>query len=450
MDIRQIINASLVRNVGDVVNNEYFEYSMYTINSRAIPSVVDGLKRVQRKALYTATKEAVNKKVKTAALGGMAIAMTDYAHGDVSMNDAITKMAATFSNNWPLLDKEGSFGSRLVPTAASPRYTYVKLSKTFKTIFKDNEVLTPEPDPDSPEPLYYLPIIPMLLVNGSSGIATGFACDVPLYDPDQITQLCYDYLNGKDISNELLMPKYPDFNGTFEYLDDKLVCHGLLRNISPTEYIVNEVPIGFTREKYIEILNKLVDSNKIAKYEDKCNKEGFKFVITMKRGHSYSHDQIYRMLKLSKTIKVNLTAINEHGSLQVFDSPIDIIKQFCDFRITKVQDRIEYNINKLNGEIERNRHKVNFIKAFINGDLTIKNVSKAQLKRQIPKLNLGIPADMYDTLIGMPIYNLTTDNVRKLESEYKTLTSTLKQWKKASAKTEYSNDLQTLLDGRDK
>ncbi|MBT6072286.1 MAG: DNA topoisomerase, partial [Euryarchaeota archaeon] len=158
-------------NVTQLIDNQYKDYSKYVLYSRAIPHLIDGLKPSQRKILYTALKTAKNGRIKTASLSGNTISTANYHHGDASLNEAITKMVQSHSNNISLLQGEGSFGSRLVPDAAAPRYTYVKMSDNFDKFFADTMVADRAIDPEDPEPAFYLPIIPWVLVNGVKGIA---------------------------------------------------------------------------------------------------------------------------------------------------------------------------------------------------------------------------------------------------------------------------------------
>lgn len=172
--------------VTNLIDNDYKDYSKYVLYSRAIPSLIDGLKPSQRKILYTATKVAKTSRIKTASLAGAVIEKANYHHGDASLNDAINKMAQTFNNNLPLLSGEGSFGSRLVQEAAAARYTFVRLNDNFNKYFVDTDILLAGEDPEDPEPRFYLPTIPWVLVNGISGIAVGFATEIQPRNPEQL------------------------------------------------------------------------------------------------------------------------------------------------------------------------------------------------------------------------------------------------------------------------
>ena len=177
-------------NISELIDGKYKDYSKYVLYSRAIPHMIDGLKPSQRKILFTALKTAKNSRIKTASLSGNTISSANYHHGDASLNEAITKMVQVHSNNIPLLVGEGSFGSRLVPDAAAPRYTFVKMSANYDKYFADTMVADKSADPEDPEPEFYLPIIPWVLVNGIKGIAVGFATEIQPRNPKQISKFC--------------------------------------------------------------------------------------------------------------------------------------------------------------------------------------------------------------------------------------------------------------------
>ena len=187
-------------NITQLIDTQYKDYAKYVLYSRAIPHMIDGLKPSQRKILYTALKTAKGARIKTASLSGNVISQANYHHGDASLNEAITKMVQPFVNNVPLLRGHGSFGSRLVPEAAAARYTYVQTHTNFEQYFADTMVTETSVDPEDPEPAFYLPIIPWVLVNGIKGIAVGFATEIQPHDPKELAKLCSAHLSGKNIS----------------------------------------------------------------------------------------------------------------------------------------------------------------------------------------------------------------------------------------------------------
>ena len=425
-------------NVTELIDGQYKDYSKYVLYSRAIPHMIDGLKPSQRKILYTALKTANTSRIKTASLSGNTISQANYHHGDASLNDAITKMVQLHSNNIPLLEGEGSFGSRLVPDAAAPRYTYVKMSQNFEKYFADTMVADKSIDPEDPEPAFYLPIIPWVLVNGVKGIAVGFATDIQPRNPKEIAKLCQAYLKGKNIDKETLLPYYPEFEGKIYEELDSVYCEGNFTLTGQTKLEITEVPVGFTRESYVQVLNKLEETGKIVSYTDKCDKTGFKFDVTLKRGKKMKDYQIVRLFKLKKKINENITVIDHEGKLKVYDSPIDIIKEFCDYRRGKYEERYEYLIEEGLSALDIIKAKVKFIELIIQGTLDFKNKNRKTIKKE---LTTTFKSDIIEILIKMPIYSLCQDEMNKYINEGTALYKQIENWRIIDTTKEFIKEL---------
>lgn len=252
------------RTITDFINNEVKEYAISVVEERAIPSIVDGFKPVQRKLVYTANRVAKNF-IKTAALVGNVISVGGYYKGDASIAAACGNMAQDFpgSNNVPFIKGSGEFGKRLTPNGiAAPRYTKAMLHPNFNKFFTDSELLEyEEQDGEFFEPKYYLPSVPTVLLNGISGIAVGFACKILPYKLTDIIQNVGNVLRKKPQFE--MTPYYGDFKGTIDKVDDKWVMRGVWRKINKTTIEITELPIGISREKYLEHLNKLEDAGLI-------------------------------------------------------------------------------------------------------------------------------------------------------------------------------------------
>ena len=429
-------------NVTQLIDNEYKDYSKYVLYSRAIPNMIDGLKPSQRKILYTALKTAKNARIKTASLSGNTISQGNYHHGDASLNEAITKMVQPFANNLPLLKGEGSFGSRLVPEAAAARYTYVRTHNNFETYFADTMVADKSSDLEDPEPAFYLPIIPWVLVNGIKGIAVGFATEIQPYAPKDLAKLCSAHLNGKDISKRKLLPSYPDFEGKIDEVNGEVFCTGEYKLKAQTKLEITEVPIGFTRESYVVLLDKLEMESKIVTYVDMCDASGFKFEVALKRGAAMTDAQIVTMFKLKKKLNQNLTVITQENQLKVYDNPLDIIKDFCDYRITKYTDRYEYLLDKGNTDLNLIKDKIEFIGKVISGELDFKNKNKQQIKDELQLVTDN--KETIEVLIRMPIYSLCQDEIDKLKKEGAALYEQIKKWKAIDVTEQFIKELEVI------
>lgn len=423
--------------ITEFVNGPLKEYSKYVLYSRAIPSVIDGLKPSQRKIVWTATKVARSLH-KTASLSGDVISKGNYHHGDMSLNDAINSLTQDFNNNVPLLIGKGSFGSRLVPEAAAARYTYVKLSNQFELYFKDNEILNSSDDPEDPEPRFYLPTIPWVLVNGIRGIAVGFATEIQPRNPKDLAKACKDYLTTGKISKRKLAPYYKSFTGEIKHNGEKWVCTGTYLRKTSTKLSVTELPVGTDRETYVKFLDKLEDAGKIVGYSDRCSKTGFNFEITLPRKSAHpSEERIISLLKLSKNLNDNFTLIDEDGNLKIFENEMEIMRQFCDYRLGKYQERINYQLNTLDEERKWLLEKMGFINSVIHGTIDFKGKTKKKLEDQ-----LRANGHTYiERLMGLPTYVFTKDEFDKVNEKVTTNLLSIKQWRKADPKDLFLGDL---------
>lgn len=431
------------------INEYYKQYSIYTINNRAIPSLIDGFKTVQRKIIYAALKEAKNDYVKVSSLAGLLPKVSAYHHGTTPAEDAIVKMAQPFNQNICFLEGDGTFGTRLVPKASAARYIFVRLSSEFELIYKDNNILPESLDKDDhPEPLYYLPIIPTVLINGVSGIAIGYSTNILPRSPRKITRACMNYLEGKRTNR--IDPFINGYEGQFVHkFGNSYECHGKIEKISMNRYKITEVPYGKIHEKFIEELDKLQENGIIRRYEDNSDS---KFDITVYKSTKVDENEFLKKLKLKSNITENINLIddtntsvsNNYSNIKIKDYSdiLDIVKDFCDFRLLYYGKRITYNINRLNREILEKNERVRFIEEVIKGTIKVHNMTRKELVEYLK--NNKYQQDYIENLISIPIYALTTDNLKRYKAEITDKNKELKYWSTVKSKDLYLEDLQNL------
>ena len=247
-------------NKQDITYNEFIQREMIHFSKydcdRSIPNLVDGLKTSLRKILFTSFKRRLTNEIKVAQFSGSVSEHSCYHHGENSLNGAIVGMAQNFvgSNNINLLEPNGQFGTRLQggSDSASERYIHTNLNKITRLIFPeaDDYVLKYLDDDGTPvEPIYYVPIIPMILVNGSKGIGTGFSTDIMCYNPVDLINYIKCYLNNTELP--VLTPYYEGFKGTIEQIDDKKwLIKGCYEVINDKKIRVTELPIGIWTDDY--------------------------------------------------------------------------------------------------------------------------------------------------------------------------------------------------------
>lgn len=426
-----------MKRIQDIINSDYRDYSHYVVENRAIPSMVDGLKPSQRKALYAATKTA-RKPIKTIGLVGETI-KAGYHHGDQSLTGAINLMAADWANNLPLLDGIGAFGSRLTNEAAAARYTSVSLSKNFDKYFADEEILEEHPDPENREPLYYLPLIPWVLVNGVRGIAVGFATEIQPRNPKELLEACQSIAKGENKKFKLT-PYYHDFKGTItpESVNTWLMT-GVVKQTSTNTWMIEEIPYGVERSSYVDILDNLEDEGKIQSYKDLCDKSGFRFEIRFKRGVRKSEDEVIKLLKLRRRLNENLTVIGPDGKVKVYESAQDLLGDFVAFRLVKVRGRIDHQLKTAQESLQALTAKLTFIKKVVDGKLSFQGKTKDWirnwLKAEFPDF------EDRDSFLNIPTYAFCDDEVRKLEKKIQEVKDRIAYLEQTNEVTEYIKDL---------
>jgi DNA topoisomerase-2 len=436
--------------ITNFLSKEYKEFAMYSIEGRAIPSVIDGFKPTQRKIIHISGqvwKSGNEKTKKVFQLAGVVADQAYYHHGNASLENAIITMAQKFKNNAPLLEEEGQFGSIRSPQAGAPRYIGTKLNENFKLLYKDSELLEfKEEEGEQIEPRFFLPIIPTVLINGSSGIAVGFASNILNRDVKSIIECCQKILTGKKISE--IKPSLNGFTG--EYIQDlennkKWFIRGRFTRTNTSTVKISELPPSLTYEKYEEILDKLVDDKLIVSYDDNC-KDNIDYTIKFTRAdlEKLDDDKLLKLLKLEETSTEIYSTLDEFGKLKIFESTSEIIEYFVNFRLTYYHKRKQFLLDKLNRELKILSNRGRFIKAIIDGKLKVNNVAKAQIIEEIEVMGLDKIDDSYDYLLRMPIYSLTKEMYDKLKEDFKLKKEEIAKLESTDPKDMYLDDLNEL------
>lgn len=428
--------------ISKVARNEWLDFAMYTVESRAIPNMIDGLKPVQRFYLYSSLLNSKRDFKKVSAVAGI-ISDYGYNHGETSAAGAGQLMAASWNNNVCLVEGRGSFGTRLVQQAGAARYVYTRVHKNFEKYIKDIELSPVHADPEHEPPSFYLPVLPLVLANGAKGIATGFATSILPRSTKHLAKAVKEYLEKGSIARKLPIT-FPDFSGKVEYdkENDKYQVIGSFERKSKTVMIITEVPYGYDREGYIKVLDALEDNNDIVSYEDQCDKTGFRFEIKLKlaSANAWTDERIIRKFKLSKPLSENLTVIDQNGKLREYTNARDLIKDFVDYRLTVLQQRI--NLRK-EEEVEESRWlkvKMQFIKAVLDGTIQFKNKKKDVVATQILKVTDALKLDV-DKLLRINMLSLTDEMVKDLKQQIESSKDRLKFWNKTTPKAQYESDL---------
>lgn len=380
----------------DFINTELIKFSIEDCK-RSIPNVLDGLKEGHRKILRTcfSRKIGYGKKVmKAVQLANLVSFHTAYHHGEQNLENTVKSMANCFvgANNIPLLYRDGLFGTRAEggKDAGSGRYIFTKLDKMTRLLFReeDDELLTYlEDDGQRIEPVYYLPILPMVLVNGCiAGIGTGWSCSIPCYNPlDLIAcvkawleNMCaYTIVDDTTMIAHLpeIKPWYRGFNG--EIVDEgggKYISWGRLEEIKGGVK-VTELPVGLWTSDFIEMLEGMKEEKQIQTYKNYTNPT--KIDLEILEGKEKGIKLGLSELKLQKTHRItNMVLFSEEGKLKRYESVDDIIDTFCKVRYELYVKRKQAILGELQSSIKFMGNKRRFLQEVIDGDLVLFSVGE--------------------------------------------------------------------------
>ena len=437
----------------EFINNEMIHFSKYDCD-RSIPNIMDGLKISQRKILFSAFKKRLTNEIKVAQFSGYVSEQAAYHHGEASLNGAIVGMAQTFvgSNNINLFVPSGQFGTRLQggKDSASERYIYTYLNKLTRLIFNENDdkILTYlDDDGVSVEPIYYIPIIPMILVNGSKGIGTGFSTDIMCYNVNDIITYLKNKLN--DVYNEQLKirPYYEGFNGTIvEISDNKYLIKGLYQVIDENAIRVTELPVGLWTEDFKEHLENLIENlstktdkdgvikNKklpsVKDYKDLSTDITIDIIISFNNGilenllstpYDNNCNGLEKLLKLYTTQSMtNMHAFDYQEKLKKYENPKEIIDDYYPIRYTFYQRRKTFQVAEIEKELILLRNRAKYIQEILDNTLELRKKKKDEITTLLKEKNYDIidDDDEYKYLLKMPMDSVTDENIEKIMNTY--------------------------------
>jgi len=445
------MESTKTRDVTDFFNNEYLEYAKYVVTSRAIPNCIDGFKPTHRKIIYVANKiwkTGKEKPMKLFQLAGRVAAESYYHHGDSGLSGAMVGMAQRFKNSLPLLSGIGQFGSLRSPEAGAPRYISAKLHENFRLIYQDFELLKPRYEEGNEiEPEYFLPIVPTVILNGSSGIAVGFATNILNRNPLDVVNACINVLSNKKIKT--LKPWLSEFSGEWKRdltNPNTWKIKGLHKVNNTTTVTVSEIPPNFTYDKYEKHLNNLIEKKIIKSYEDNSS-EKVEYILKFNRATLKDliiKDKLEKTLKLISQETENLTTIDENGELKIFSRVEDIVEHFVSVRLEFYKKRKAYIISKLERELLVISNKARFIKEIIEERLKVNNVPKKAIEGYLQKGKFNKVDGSFNYLLNMPIHSLTKERFKDLMNQELGKKAELVKLKKANHTEMYISDLNEL------
>ena len=428
----------------DYIKSTSRDYSIYVCQTRGIPSVCDGLKDAQRKALFVIKPKA--DKIKTISLAGEMISQNVYLHGDASAAETLSLMAAPYCNNIPLLHGIGAFGTKIGPTDwGAPRYTYLKRnSHTDALVFTDYDIVPLKENYDGSvlEPKNYLPLIPMVLLNGVSGIAVGWSTDILPRSLDDLIDATLAAIDGKAIKT--LAPKY-------DYLD----CN--VRNITGNAWEftgraridgstvwIEELPPNLSLEKFKERLNAMEDEDKIQTYVDRSTKT-IKIEIRFKRGTitDWTEETAIDFFKLRSRSTERIVVLDWNGnSVRQFETAELLVNEFVQWRLGWYKTRFEKMIADLTYQLNWN----SALKACIDGKLPEflpKAADKSEILDKVKSLckTITVDDDQMERIASLPSYRWAKDAYAEITAKIADLTTKIAEHQSVLADPKKQKDI---------
>ena len=469
---KDLFSSSIDRvSVGRFSEDAYLNYSMYVILDRALPSLLDGLKPVQRRIIYAMSELGLkyNSKYKKSARTVGDVLGKFHPHGDSACYEAMVMMAQSFNYNAPLIDGQGNWGTQDDPKSfAAMRYTESKLTKYSDLLLQDLKNGTVEWidnfDGSLKEPKFLSSLLPNILVNGSSGIAVGMSTDIPPHNLGEVI-LAVQHLikkpkcNVDELMDFIPAPDYPT-GGT------------LLKNESDIETIYNEgtgniklraeyssknkhiliysLPYQASTTKIIDQIQSQMMDKKISfisSIEDQSDEKNPVKILIKIKGATHSPDDVmnhlYFTTDLERSYRVNLNMITADGKPCVMNLK-DILSQWLDFRIETVKRKLNYENTQI---LERLHILEGFLVVYQHLDKIINILrNEDNPKPKIMKIGKFTQAQ-YEAIINMRLRNIAKLEENKIKSEFKELSLRNKEINSIlKSKTKLNNIISDELD----
>lgn len=431
---------------------------------------------------------AAQSEIKVAQLAGYVSEHSAYHHGEQSLAGTIVGMAQDFvgSNNIHLLSPIGQFGTRLMggKDSASPRYIFTNLEQVSRVIFDplDNDVLNYlDDDGQSIEPEWYVPTIPMALVNGSDGIGTGWSSSIPNYNPLDIIRNLRQKLSSEELTP--LVPWYRGFDGHIvEKSSGKpsdnqtFLVQGLFEIKDETTLVISELPVKSWTQSYKQFLETLLEAGTIKDFRENHTDSRVLFTITFEAKTlsdiCSAPGGVVKKFKLETSISTsNMHLFDAQGRIRKYENPHEILEEFFTIRMDYYDRRKTALLRKLEDQIKVLSNKTRFVLAVVSGELVVSNRKKQDILKQLvddgydqvlsksakqkksggeededesDEEDAGDAARGYDYLLSMKILSLTKERVDQLRTELQLRESEHRELEATSIEELYTRDLDKL------
>lgn len=423
------------------VGGEYFNYALYTVENRALPSIIDGLKPGARKVLHAGLK-TLKGETKFLNLVGSTLQHSAYHHGDASLVGTILTLSQEYTDNLAPLEIVGSAGSLRARETAAPRYLGIQLSKYAKLYRQDESILPYKmEDGESIEPEYYLPLIPLVLTKRTGGMGIGYKYDQSIsYNPLELIDSCLNVLETGKAS--LIRPYIKQFAGVYEQNEDRTWAEARWTH-QKDKIIVTELPPSETFESYEDALDSAKAKGLILDWENDSVDDNLKYII---KGNAadltrmIEKKQHWKALRLGEYLKrPTLTLLDENGRVAIFNTIEEIIEYFTNFRLGLYTKLKSVKIEDLETRISKLSEILLFLELYLDGKIKLdRNTPIDKTKEQLDSYKLP------HSVLAIQFNKLSKEEYDKLANQKAELEAELQKVKTTPEKTMYTNDLKAL------
>jgi len=436
--------------VSDFLDREFIHFSQYSV-FRSIASALDGLTPSRRKVLFYFLGLKGAREVKVAQAAAAVAQKTLYLHGESSLVETIVGLAQeqVGVNNVALLEPLGQFGSRLDPPKchAAARYIFTRLAPVARALFpaEDDDVLPRrEEEGEAIEPVSYVPVIPLALVNGVSGIATGFATSVPCFSVGSVVACCRAAMRGEPLPP--LQPHYEGFVGSLAVTAKGVVTTGVMARRDARTVVVTELPVGRWTDPWLTELKEGGEKAKfqVASVVNLSSDTKVRVEVGFAEDVSGVPDEsLAAFLKLSTSVPATFMYLHDaEYKLRLFESYHDVVRCHASERLRLFGVRKEAQLGKLQLRIQVAEAKAAFVELVVSGRLRLLGSKRAQLESELAQLGLqrlrpcaaagGAPdgegagaeeeaSGGYGHLLSMPFSSCTEESICKLRADAEAL-----------------------------
>ena len=449
----------------DFMTREMKHFSVYD-NQRSIANGMDGLKISLRKILFAAFKKGgLKTEIKVAQFSGYVSEHSGYHHGEASLNAAIVGMAQNFvgSNNINLFEPNGQFGTRCQAgkDSASERYIFTQLNPITRLLFRsEDDAILEYLDDDGQlvEPTFYAPIVPLILINGTKGIGTGFSTDIMCHNPLQVIDYIRNVLAGVDQAERVrIEPYYRGFAGTITLVSTSGPSKYLIRGVhgvypEKKQVRVTELPVGFWTDDFKKYLETLIEAGTIKEYADMSTDTVVDFTITFPASTDLNDAAfssvvdygcctgLEKLLKLYSTETTsNMHLFDSRDQLRKYSSVEEIANDYYETRLALYEKRKAHQLACLSSELGVLSNKARYIQEVLDGSIDLRRKRGDEVVSMLKEKGYqgqgqcqgDEEKEQYKYLLKLPMDSVSDENVDRLvkerdhkKTQYETLNKT--------------------------